>query len=177
VTGKPAQSPVHGRLHRAKSILARWRGRAAVLLAEQGGQAIAEFAVVSVLFCLLVFGITQFGQALNVANDETHLADMAARYAAVNYNPATSGQTLIAWVKAQGGTSFSKNGTVCISFPNGTSNIGDPVMVVAKSSAFSFQPLSSLFGIWKKAGLPTITIQGQAVMRLEAIPSYPAACG
>jgi hypothetical protein len=146
--------------------------------ADESGQAVAEFAIVAVLLCLLVFGITQFGQAFNTANDETHLADMAARYAAVNYNPSTSGQSFIAWVKAQGGTSFSKNGTICISFPNNTSNVGDPVKIVAKSSSFSLQPLTALFQVAHKAGLPTpITIQGQAVMRLEAAPTvYGAGC-
>jgi Flp pilus assembly protein TadG len=133
---------------------------------------------VATLFCLLVFGITQFGQALNTANDETHLADMAARYAAVNYNPSTSGQSFVAWVKAQGGTSFSKNGSVNICFPNGTSNVGDPVEVVTQSSAFSLQPLTALFAVAKRAGLPTpITIQGKAVMRLEASPSVYSATG
>lgn len=150
--------------------------RAGTRAAAESGQTLVEFAVVLVALCLLVFGITQFGQAFNVANDETHLAEMAARYAAVNYNPGSAnGLTFVQWVMRQGGTSFAKNGQISICFPNGTSNVGDPVKVVAKSSVFSFQPLTALASLAKSVGIPAqITIQGQAVMRLEAPPSMYA---
>jgi Flp pilus assembly protein TadG len=156
-----------------------WLGTARRLAVDEAGQTVVEFAVVLVLFCLLIFGVTQFGQAMNVANDETHLAEMAARYAAVNYNPGSAGgQSFVAWVKAQGGSSFAKTGQICISFPNSTANVGDPVEIVAKSNAFSLQPLATLSSLAKGVGLtPQITIQGQAVMRLEAAPSvYVPGC-
>ena len=98
---------------------------------------------------------------------------VAARYAAVNFNPSTSGQTFAAWVKSQAGTSLSGAGTVCISFPNSTSNVGDPVKVVVTSGTFSWQALSGVMSI---AGLPT-TMRGSATMRLEAPPTvYGPAC-
>src|SRR5438270_9084865 len=52
-------------------------------LAEESGTAVVEFALVGVVFFVLLFGVTQFGLALNSANDETHLANEVARYAAV----------------------------------------------------------------------------------------------
>lgn len=158
-------------------ISANSRRRPPNRLSGEGAQATVEFALVLTLFLFLVFGVTQFGLALNTANDETHLADEAARYAAVNYNPATNGQSLVAWIKSQADTTFSGNGTVCISFPNGTSNIGDPVLVKVTSSVFNWQPLTALDSlVGQTLGLPT-TIAGQAYMRLEAPPTvYSAGC-
>lgn len=136
-----------------------------------------EFALVSVVFFLLLFGVTQFGLALNSANDETHLANELARYATVNYNPAPNGQSLSSWVKAQGDNSFvSGGGTICVSFPNGTSTIGDPVKVVA-STTFNWQPVSGLSALLGGAIPASSTVSGSAVMRLEAAPTvYSAGC-
>lgn len=138
-----------------------------------------EFALVLGAFLLLVFGVTQFGLAMNATNDETHLADEAARYAAVNYNPSTTaGQSLATWIKAQADTSLSGGGSVCISFPNGTSHIGDPVKVVVTSGTIGWQPLPAIIGVLKLAdpGLPSTT-SGSATMRLEAQPTaYGAGC-
>jgi Flp pilus assembly protein TadG len=139
--------------------------------------ALVEFVLVATVVLLILFGITQFGLALNSANDETHLANEVARYAAVNFNPATNGQSLPAWAKAQAdNTIISGGGQVCISFPNGTSNIGDPVEVQV-STTINWQPvygLSNLVG----GGLPASTkVTGTAIMRLEAPPSvYSAGC-
>src|SRR5579859_5959003 len=95
--------------------------RAIATAGEESGQAIVEFALILGLLLLVVFGITQFGLAFNTANDETHLANEAARYAAVNYNPAPGGASLLSWIKSQADTTFlSSGGTVCLSFPNGT---------------------------------------------------------
>jgi hypothetical protein len=152
-------------------------GRACHALADEAGVALVEFALVSVVFMLVLFGVTQFGLALNSANDETHLANELARYAAVNYNPAPSGQSLAAWVKSQGDNTFvSGSGKVCISFPNGSSNIGDPVRVDVQTT-FDWQPVygfSQLLG----GGIPaSSTVSGSAVMRLEAAPTvYSAGC-
>ena len=163
-TETPAQSTLLRRMH--------------ARLAAEDGVAMVEFALVSVVLLLLVFGITQFGLALNDSNDETQLASEVARYAAVNYNPATGGQSLPAWAKAQATTNIlSSGGQICISFPNGTSNIGDPVKVIV-SSTIHWQPLYGLSRLVAGGALPaTTTISGQAVMRLEAPPSvYSAGC-
>jgi hypothetical protein len=151
----------------------RGRGRAA----DERGQGLVEFALIAPLLLLLVFGITQFGLALNASNDETQLASVVARYAAVNYNPASGSQSLSAWAKAQADTTIvSSGGQVCISFPNGTTNIGDPVQVIV-STTMNWQPL---YGISRLIGgsIPaSTTISGSAVMRLEASPSvYSAGC-
>jgi Flp pilus assembly protein TadG len=154
-----------------------WLTRARRRAADERGQATVEMALVSVLLLLLVFGITQFGLALNATNDETQLASVVARYAAVNYNPASGGQSLAAWAKTQAdSTIVSSGGQVCFSFPNGTSNIGDPVQVIVKTT-MNWQPLYGLSRL-VGGGIPASTvIQGKATMRLEAPPTaYGAGC-
>ena len=58
-------------------------------LCGERGQALVEFALVLPLLLLVVLGIADFGRALGYKDDMTHLANAAARYAAVNNNPGT----------------------------------------------------------------------------------------
>jgi Flp pilus assembly protein TadG len=69
-------------LIRKKTVRARLR--------SERGQAITELAVVLPVLLLILLGILDFGRAVNDWNDETHVANLAARYAAVGSLP-TSG--------------------------------------------------------------------------------------
>jgi Flp pilus assembly protein TadG len=135
--------------------------------AAERGQALVEFVLVLPLLLLVVFGIVQFGLALNSANDETHLANEVARYATVNENP--SSETLQKWAKGQVDSSALSGQTVCISFPKGTSNVGDPVQVTVKGT-ITWLPVLKL-------KVASTVVEGKADMRLEAAPSkYSAGC-
>ncbi len=57
---------------------------------SESGQAITELAIVLPVLLLIILGILDFGRAVNDWNDETHVANLAARYAAVGSLP-TSG--------------------------------------------------------------------------------------
>jgi Flp pilus assembly protein TadG len=67
------------------SSRARRLGR--LLRRSERGTAVVEFALVVVPLTLIVFGILDFGRALNYYNDLTQLAGQGARAAAVNQNP------------------------------------------------------------------------------------------
>jgi Flp pilus assembly protein TadG len=135
--------------------------------ADEQGQALVEFALLLPILLLLMFGIVQFGLALNSANDETHLANEVARYATVNENPSAG--TLQAWGKSQADSGALTGQTVCISFPKGTTNVGDPVEVKV-TGTIKWLP------ILKLAAASTV-VEGKADMRLEAPPStYKAGC-
>jgi len=54
---------------------------------NQDGTALVELALVLPLVMLLLLGMVDFGKAFNEWIDETHLANGAARLAAVNYCP------------------------------------------------------------------------------------------
>ncbi|MCW3068041.1 MAG: pilus assembly protein [Solirubrobacterales bacterium] len=142
--------------------------RARVMATAEQGQALVEFALVLPLLLLVLFGIAQFGLAYNVTNDDTHLANEIARFAAVNENPGEgSSQTLQSWGKAQADQYALQHGaTICISFPNG-SEIGAPVRVEMRN-AVKWLPI-----------VPgaEMTVSGVAYMRIEGPPSrYSAGC-
>jgi hypothetical protein len=148
-------------------------------LRGQSGQALTEFVLVAPIVLALLFGIAEFGLALNATNDETHIANEVARYAAVNQNPgAESGgrSSLQAWGKQQADESGEKSGTLCIRFPTGRATVGEPVEVEFTSTKAWGEIL------WKPLrGNPvqfaTTRLVGKAIMRLEAPPTtFEAGC-
>ena len=147
---------------------------------DESGAVLVEFALIVPLLLVLILGITDFGRAFHYWIDSTHLANVAARHAAVNKNPgAAVPRTLQRHTELQATTPELRNGSsrqtavdVCVSFPDGTSNVGDPVQVEVKSTWSWMGFLISRTGI-----APTSLIRGQATMRLEAKPTnYTAGC-
>ncbi|HEX5225269.1 MAG TPA: TadE/TadG family type IV pilus assembly protein [Solirubrobacteraceae bacterium] len=138
----------------------------------ESGQAMVEFVLVLPLLLLIMFGIAQFALALNSANDQTHVANLVARYATVDENPATGGKTLQAWGKEQLDQSALKGAAkVCISFPSGE-EIGAPVLVEVTSTI-------KWFPILKLKHVTETSVTGKAYMRLEAPPTstvFKAGC-
>ena len=131
------------------------------------GQALVEFALVLPLVLALLFGIIEFGRAYNYWVDQTHLANQAARFAAVNHRPV-SGQTITQYTKDQGSTSELRDGTgqvgpglkVCLT----TSGVvGDPVIATATSTYHWL----SILGV----SAVTSTISADARMRVESAPT------
>jgi Flp pilus assembly protein TadG len=148
---------------------------------SEDGVALVEFVLVLPVLALLLFGMLDFGKAFNYWIDETHLANEGARLAAVNRNPASGGESLQEYIRGQATTPELKNGgtpsvasplQVCIEFPAGTSNVGDPVKVTVETT---YQWLGVITG--QVPGLTAATIRGQATMRLEAQPTnFTAGC-
>lgn len=135
---------------------------------EESGVVAVEFALVLPLILIVLFSIIQFGQLFNHLNDGNQIAADGARFAAVDVNPGTGGQTLQQYLVSQADTSGlrSKIG-VCVSFPSGASTIGNPVKV-STSSTFTLIPL---------LGGATLTLHGAATMRIERTAShYSAGC-
>ena len=97
--------------------------------------ALIEFALVLPMILLILLGMIDVGKAVNYWNDETHLANEAARYAAVNKSPVT-GATINQAVHDEadsaelrtGGTgSVSSPGVqICIWFPENHHKYADP---------------------------------------------------
>ena len=141
-------------------------------VADEGGQALVELVLVLPVLLMLVFGIAQFALALNSADDETHLANEVARYAAVNERPTEL--SLAAWGLAQASSKELSGEKVCIAFPENkatktTRHVGDPVEVVV-SGSIKWLPVLNV-----KAA--STSVSGKAIMRLEAPPTaYGAEC-
>jgi Flp pilus assembly protein TadG len=147
---------------------------------DETGTALVEFALVLPVLLVVLLGVADFGRAFNHWIDSTHMANVGARYAAVNKNPGVPPQTLQAYVVDQASTDDLQDGVeVCIEFrnadgsPNTNPQVGDSVTVNV-SSTFSW--LDYLVG--EIDGFPADTdITGSATMRLEAKPTnYGAGC-
>jgi Flp pilus assembly protein TadG len=144
---------------------------ARLLWSNQRGTAVVEFALVAVPLALIVFGILDFGRALNYYNDMTQLAGQGARAAAVNQNPdGTAADGNFQKILADEADSPElKNATnhvsVCIgSLPSAT---GQPIAVTV-SYSFHFIPLVHPIAI---------TLSSTQTERFEGLtPSYSAGC-
>ena len=147
-------------------------------LGSEEGVALVEFALVLPILALLLFAMIDFGKAFNYWIDETHLANEGARWAVVDRNPG--GGSLQQYLVDQATTDELRNGgtasvanpaEVCISFPSGTSNVGDPVLVTVRAT-YNWLPI-----IGNRIGVTQTTIAGSSNMRLEAVPTnYSAGC-
>ena len=132
-----------------------------------------EFTIVLPLLLLLIFGILEFGRAINYWIDANHLANVAARFAVVDNNPgADDSKSLQQWVLEQGDTDeLIDAAEVCIDFPGGTAEVGDPVRAVVTVDFNMLPYLAS------ELGVGSTTMKGSAIMRLEQEPSeYAAEC-
>jgi len=158
------------------------RRRLRLLMGSERGTAVVEFALVAPILFLLVFGILDFGRALNYYNDLTQLAGQGARAAAVNRNPDGTAIAASAGTVDNadcGGKSYSiqcqladyyvttkelKNGVhVCI--PSLPTAIGQPVTV---HTTYQFNFTGNLFGF------TTITLSSTQTERSEATATYSA---
>jgi Flp pilus assembly protein TadG len=153
-------------------------------LGDESGVAITEFALVLPILALLLFGMMEFGRAINYWIDATHLANETARWAVVNQNPGSGlvpAQTLQQYIKDQATTNELRAGgtgsvpvgiAVTICFPSGTAVVGQPVRAKA-SVTYHWLPF-----IGNSIGVGSTTITGRADMRLEALPTnYTADAG
>jgi hypothetical protein len=130
--------------------------------ARQEGAILVEFALVLPLLLLLLLGTVEFGRAINYWIDETHLANAAARWAAVDKNPGP-GSSLQESILSEADTTQLREGAkVCINLPPGSrGKVGEPVEATV-SYGFNWMPF-----IRSQLGVTTTTLSGAATMRLE----------
>jgi TadE-like protein len=162
VAPQPAQEPP---LRVLKPMFERLR--------NERGTAVVEFALVAIPLCLIVFGILDFGRALNYYNNLTQLSGQGARAATVNQNPNGGAAT-----PTGGGTPSFQQVLACdaasgelrkgVSVTVGPlpTKVGDPVTITS-SYAFHFIPLLRI---------GTITLSATQTERNEwpAAPTYSA---
>ena len=118
-----------------------------------------------------------FGKVFNYWIDSTHLAHTGARYAAVGKNPGP-GATLAESIQGRANTAELQNGSysvpsalsVCVSFPDGTSKVGDPVQVEVK---FTYQFMGYLTDA---TPIATRSVTQRSTMRIERPIDFPAHC-
>lgn len=137
-------------------------------LGSDRGTAVVEFAIIALPLCLILFGILDFGRALNYYNDVTQLAGQGARAAAVNTNidGTTADSTFQSKLAAQNDSPELTNKVqVCIqTVPTG---VGQPVTVKV-SYRFHFNAII--------ASIPITLSSTQSERSETGSPSYTATC-
>jgi Flp pilus assembly protein TadG len=130
-------------------------------LVDESGVALVEFALVLPLLLLVVLGIVDFGKAFGYKNQETHLANEAARYAVVNGCTACGAQTINDFVKSEATPSELRNGlTLAIAFTDPAAKnhcIGMPVKVT----------INYTYNFFGFLNLVPVTVGASSTMRLE----------
>ena len=132
---------------------------------NEEGAVLVEFALVLFMLLMLVFGMTTFGLVLNAKINETNLTAQGARWAVVNQNPGDD-VALHEYIKGRADTADMKEtAKVCIEFPTNpdtdtSGQVGDPVTV---SMSYDYELLPLFGGV-------TVSLDGEATMRLEALP-------
>jgi Flp pilus assembly protein TadG len=152
------------------------------LARSERGTAVVEFALIAPLLFLLIFGIVDFGRALDYYNQLTQLAGQGARAAAVNRNPDGTAlssankfsiqQQLVNTYTAQPELKNASGTKYFVCITQVPTNSGDPVTVRA-SFKFDFIPLigaaaGALGGITlsatetQRAAIPPVDTNGNA---------------
>jgi hypothetical protein len=136
--------PAGAQRRRLRGSFASLRRRAG----EERGTAMIEFALVATVLLMIVFGILYFGRFVGYTNDETHLAEIAARYAAVDQLPAGCASTLAQCIQQQapgelqaGSGDVSNKAQVCISLLSGGSGQTGDTLQASVSASFHFLPI------------------------------------
>jgi hypothetical protein len=152
-------------------VRARYLNRTRPKRNRESGQATTEFALILLPLMLIVAGIIQFGIALNYWLDMQRIANQGARWAAVNNWPpdcpkgspptsCLSPNTLQETLRRQMLSAGLKNNpdtSVQVCYPDGASDLGDPVRV----------QIDSTFKLLPILGAGKLNLSAKATMRLE----------
>lgn len=131
------------------------------MVRDERGVAMVEFALIAPVLLLIVAGMLGFGRLLFYWVDANHLANEAARWAAVDRNPYLATYplplSLQNYVANAATGEFKNNLRVCLDFPaGGIPQIGQPVRVRVEKP-FTFVPVVGL----------SLTVKASSTQRIE----------
>jgi Flp pilus assembly protein TadG len=160
--------------------------KAVVFVRRDRGAAVVEFAVLLPVLLLIVFGVLDFGRAMNYKNELTQVANQVARAAAVNRYPngdavgpsddyCANVKDYLTALDADGSPTnvdtkevvdMIKSGTITVGVDG---SVGAPVSIELKAD-FSFLSFlgSEAYGL----GSASKSLKGEATMRLEQVPQF-----
>jgi Flp pilus assembly protein TadG len=151
----------------------RW-ARAKQWLRRDDGAAIVEFALITPLVVLLVFGVIEFGIAYNQQIELRSAAREGGRLAAVDNgcgnavscpNASTQRDNLIAATRTKAaGLADSSSMKVSVSYTGTT--VGTDTVTVCLN--YTMHSVTQLYQQW----LDNVVIKGKAIMRLEQVPTF-----
>jgi Flp pilus assembly protein TadG len=145
------------------------------LIRREDGQALIEFALITPVLAVLLFGIIDFATAFNYLNDETNLANVAARYGSVigtasntpscNGNTTTDAYAYINCVAGSDSKAFNGVLGVCVNdetnpVPSGSAWAASDAVKITVEYPYKFLSLISSH--------PTVNLSTSSTMMLEA---------
>lgn len=137
------------------------RHRLSELARDDRAQALVEFAMVLPLLLILVFGIIDFGRALQAYVTVNNSSREGGRLGSINPNGDIQGK-----VRDSAGD-FGDDVTIVVSFPDGKDS-GDTVKVDVDYDYVFITPLSPLISTFTGGTLDdTITLQTSSDFRIE----------
>ena len=135
-------------------------------------------ALVAPVFMLMLIAMLDMGKAFNYWIDNTHLANIGARLAVVNFQPP-GGISLQEYVRRTADTGELRSGgtssvpgaggsgvSICVSYPGSGAAVGQPVRFTV-TATYHWIPL-----VGNDLGVLSTKIRGTAEMRLEQTPSF-----
>jgi Flp pilus assembly protein TadG len=137
---------------------------------SEDGQALVELALVLPVVLLILFGILDFGRALNTKNTTNHLANLGARLAAVGTVPSES-TSLCEYINKIAAPSNLKEKLGVTVTEETPPTVGSPVTVKVTNN---YHWLKFIEGT-VKVTVPT-PVAGEATMRLENTANGSVAC-
>lgn len=144
-------------------------------LGSECGQSAVEFGLIVPFMVFLIWALVDFGKGVNYWLNANHLANQAARAAAVLGNQAPPGGNLCTYIQQQAETTELRNGSgsvtsplkvVIAKGPGGSGQIGDPVTATV-TAPYQWIPF---------VGGSTYNIKASATMRLEQLPGSGVPC-
>jgi len=141
------------------------------MIGSERGVALVEFALIAPILFALLFGMLDFGRAVNYWTDATHLTHEGARMASIGKWPGyDSGVSLATYLRNQADTDELESGSSSVSDPLSVCvtvgpAVGDPVVVKA---TFTYRWLA-LFNL----DSTQTTITSTSTMRREVSPAVP----
>ncbi len=121
-----------------------------------------EFALVALILVFLLFGIVQFGYLFFQWLEVTHAAREGVRWAALGNDESDVIQRA---QDAAPGLNWNGNGTVDVSYPDGSTSPGNPVRVAVTYNTPLFAPLmQNLFQVGNSS---TFELRSAATQRIE----------
>lgn len=133
---------------------------------DESGAALVEFALISIVLLILLFGIIDFGRMLYTKNSLTNAAREGGRYAAVMENPPASVDSIksivIAHMSPLGGDTLTAS-EIDVAF-----NYGGAGSVLQSTTVTINYPFNPLTPIWSFIGGDSLrTLRASAQFRWE----------
>ncbi len=139
------------------------RRRILARFSEERGTALVEMAIVLPVLMMIIMGVLYFGRYLSYQNSQTHMAEMAVRWAAVNVNPGSG--TLQAYVVQQAPAELQSGSSdvttpvhVYLYYPTGSAGGVGSAVRACVTSTVKFVPI---------IGVGSTQVTATATMRVE----------